>query len=152
MIIFVHAGIVSICFTQIFRVVFSVAGLPAAEILTPQLLFHQVGQFSVNMYSKIHWYIFSSFHKSAQVEVIFSSILLLNITLSSQKSFMMLSEFFISIPVKNSSAVCDELMKDNIFAVPLTKGVRLAVCSMPLPKVKGLAAIIKAAIDKVDNN
>lgn len=60
--------------------------------------------------------------------------------------------FFISIPVKNSSAVCDELMKDNIFAVPLTKGVRLAVCSMPLPKVKGLAAIIKAAIDKVDNN
>jgi len=87
---------------QICRVGVIVPGLPHARILTSQLFVHQIGQFSVNMYSKIHWYIFSSFHKSAQVEVIFSSILLLNITLSSQKSFMMLSEFFISIPVKLS--------------------------------------------------
>lgn len=57
--------------------------------------------------------------------------------------------FFISMPVKNSAVVCAELHKDNIFAVPLAAGVRVALCAVPVEKIKGMAAKIKAAIDKV---
>jgi len=56
--------------------------------------------------------------------------------------------FFMSIPAKNSMAVCEELKKDKIFCVPLTAGVRVAVCGVPLGKVKGLALKIKSAMDK----
>lgn len=48
--------------------------------------------------------------------------------------------FFISIPSPDPKAVCDELGKVNIFPVPLAKGVRFALCSIPKAKVKGLAA------------
>lgn len=57
--------------------------------------------------------------------------------------------FFISIPHPDSVAVCEELKKEHIYCVPLAAGVRVAVCSIPLPKMKGLAAKIKAAMDKV---
>lgn len=57
--------------------------------------------------------------------------------------------FFMSIPAKDSDAICDELKKDKIFCVPLAAGVRVAVCGTPLPKVKGLAKKIKAAMDAV---
>ncbi len=58
--------------------------------------------------------------------------------------------FFISIPCQDSKAVCDKLHADNIFAVPLAAGVRVAVCAIPTKKVKGMAAKIKAAIDAVE--
>ncbi len=59
--------------------------------------------------------------------------------------------FFTSMPVKNPAAVCEELKKDLIFAVPLAAGVRLAICSVPTHKISGLAAKIKVAIDKFGN-
>ena len=59
--------------------------------------------------------------------------------------------FFLSIPSKDPVAVCDKLHEDNIFAVPLAAGVRVAVCAIPLRKVKGMAAKIKAAMDAVEN-
>ena len=58
--------------------------------------------------------------------------------------------FFLSIPVKNSDAVCDKLHDDNIFAVPLAKGVRVAVCAVPTTKIVGMASKIKKAIEIVD--
>ena len=39
--------------------------------------------------------------------------------------------------------------KDNIFMVPLKKGIRLAVCSVSKKKIHGLAAKIKATLDAV---
>ena len=57
--------------------------------------------------------------------------------------------FFISIPVKNPVAVCDKLHDDNIFAVPLAAGVRVAVCAVPLKKIKGMAAKINSAVQNV---
>ena len=42
--------------------------------------------------------------------------------------------FFLSIPAENPDAICDELHKENIFAVPLAAGVRIAVCAVPLKK------------------
>ena len=56
--------------------------------------------------------------------------------------------FFISIPAANSQAVCEALQDELVFAAPLALGVRLGVCSVPLPKIKGLAAKVKKAVDK----
>ncbi|SHJ98143.1 aromatic-amino-acid transaminase [Geosporobacter subterraneus DSM 17957] len=39
--------------------------------------------------------------------------------------------FFITIPCSNPEAVTKELQKDLIFAVPMGKGIRFAVCSVP---------------------
>jgi aromatic-amino-acid transaminase len=59
-----------------------------------------------------------------------------------------ISGFFITIPVTRSQEICDILQKDNIFMVPLAKGIRLAVCSVSKKKMTGLAAKLKAAIDE----
>ncbi len=53
--------------------------------------------------------------------------------------------FFLSIPARDSEAVCNKLHEDNIFAVPLAAGVRVAVCAVPLKKITGMAEkILKA--------
>ena len=58
--------------------------------------------------------------------------------------------FFLSIPSTNPDAVCDKLHEDNIFAVPLAAGVRIAVCAVPLKKIKGIAAKVNAALQAVE--
>ncbi len=58
--------------------------------------------------------------------------------------------FFLSIPAKNPDAICDKLHEDNIFAVPLAAGVRIAVCAVPLRKIKGMAAKVMAAMQAVE--
>ena len=60
-----------------------------------------------------------------------------------------ISGFFITIPMEGSQKVCDELEKENIFLVPLGKGIRLAVCSVSKKKIHGLAAKIKSTLDAV---
>lgn len=60
-----------------------------------------------------------------------------------------LSGFFITIPMTNAQAVCDEMERQHIFLVPLKKGIRLAVCSVSKKKMAGLAAELKTAIDKM---
>ena len=57
-----------------------------------------------------------------------------------------ISGFFITIPVTNSQAVCDDLEKQNVFLVPLKKGIRLAVCSVSKAKMEGLAHKLALAI------
>lgn len=58
--------------------------------------------------------------------------------------------FFLSIPAKNPEAICEKLHEDNIFAVPLAAGVRVALCAVPLKKIKGMAAKIYAAMQAVE--
>lgn len=58
--------------------------------------------------------------------------------------------FFLSIPAANPDAVCAKLQEDNIFAVPLAKGVRVAVCAVPAFKIKGMATKIKQAMAAID--
>ena len=53
--------------------------------------------------------------------------------------------FFLSIPAKNPDAICEKLHEENIFAVPLAAGVRIAVCAVPVRKIKGMAAKVLAA-------
>lgn len=57
--------------------------------------------------------------------------------------------FFLSIPAKNPDAICEKLHEDNIFAVPLAAGVRIAVCAVPLKKIKGMAVKVNAAMQAV---
>ena len=43
--------------------------------------------------------------------------------------------------------VHDALMNAHIYTVEVNKGIRVAVCSLPVKKVKGLAARMKAVFD-----
>ncbi|MDU4961799.1 MAG: aminotransferase class I/II-fold pyridoxal phosphate-dependent enzyme [Sporomusaceae bacterium] len=58
--------------------------------------------------------------------------------------------YFLTIPAKNPTAVCNKLHDDLIFAVPLGKGIRIAVCAVPSQKIKGMAGKVAAAIAAVD--
>jgi aromatic-amino-acid transaminase len=58
--------------------------------------------------------------------------------------------FFISIPASNAVDICNKLTESNIFVVPLAAGVRVAVCAVPLNKIKGLAAKIQEAIESLN--
>lgn len=57
--------------------------------------------------------------------------------------------FFITVPAQNPDAVCDKLHDDHVFAVPLGKGVRIAVCAVPTSKMFGMAAKVAAAMTAV---
>lgn len=58
------------------------------------------------------------------------------------------SGFFISIPCKDSPLVVDKLKDDNIFLVPIPKGMRFAVCSVSEEKCRMVPEKIKKAINK----
>lgn len=47
--------------------------------------------------------------------------------------------FFISVPTLDPAAASSLLRQSNIYVVPLTKGLRVAVCSVPSAKIRGLA-------------
>ena len=57
--------------------------------------------------------------------------------------------FFLSLPTSQPDAVCDKLAAENIYLVPLEKGVRIAVCAIPTAKMPGLAAAVKRAFTAV---
>ena len=54
--------------------------------------------------------------------------------------------FFITIPCDNPKTAAEKLEKDNIFVVPLKKGLRFAICGLPTAKIPGLAAKTKRVI------
>lgn len=56
------------------------------------------------------------------------------------------SGFFVTIPAIQPEESCRLLVEDNIFAVPISRGIRFAMCSVPLYKIKGIAGKIKRAI------
>lgn len=58
--------------------------------------------------------------------------------------------FFISVPCDNSNKVADALMEEGVFIVPMAKGLRIAVSSLSVEKLKKMPGIIKKAIDKVN--
>ena len=53
--------------------------------------------------------------------------------------------FFISVPAKNPDAIAEKLHEEHIYIVPLAAGLRVAVCSIPLKQMPGLAAKIYQA-------
>jgi aromatic-amino-acid transaminase len=53
--------------------------------------------------------------------------------------------FFISVPAANPVAASNVLRENDIFAVPLAQGLRIAVCAVPLRQMLGFAAKVAAA-------
>ena len=57
--------------------------------------------------------------------------------------------FFASMPMPNPDEVAAELEKENIFLVPLAKGIRASVASMSEENCKMVPARIKACMEKL---
>lgn len=57
--------------------------------------------------------------------------------------------YFLTIPAKNPDMVCEKLHDDNIFAVPLAKGIRIAVCAVTTKKITGMAGKIAKAMQAI---
>lgn len=60
------------------------------------------------------------------------------------------SGFFITVPVSHSAEIAAKLNEDNLFLVPLSKGLRIAICAIPSSRIKGMATLIKKAVDTVN--
>ncbi|NCA78307.1 MAG: aminotransferase class I/II-fold pyridoxal phosphate-dependent enzyme, partial [Alphaproteobacteria bacterium] len=56
--------------------------------------------------------------------------------------------FFASIPCDQPEKVVDELMKEGIFLVPLSKGIRVAVSALSLERLVMIPERIRAAMEK----
>lgn len=54
--------------------------------------------------------------------------------------------FFITVPAANPREAAAKLEKENIFVVPLAKGLRFAICAMPVHKMPGVATKTLAAL------
>ena len=63
------------------------------------------------------------------------------------KTYPYQSGFFITIPCHKENEVILELKKRKIYLLPTANSVRVAICSMPLKDIKGLAKKIKEVID-----
>jgi len=57
--------------------------------------------------------------------------------------------FFISIPCDNAKEISDKLIEQNLFLVPLKKGLRFAVCAVSEDKCKIAPAMIKKIMDEI---
>ena len=60
------------------------------------------------------------------------------------------SGFFITVPVANSAEIAAKLNEDNLFLVPLKKGLRIAICAIPSSRIIGMATLIKKAVEAVN--
>lgn len=58
--------------------------------------------------------------------------------------------FFICIPCSNPVKAAEDLAADNLFVIPLQTGLRFAVCAVSEEKCRKSPALIKKAIDKLD--
>lgn len=60
--------------------------------------------------------------------------------------------FFVTVKIEDNNvrnAYQEALMKEHIYTVMVNKGIRVAVCSLPVEKCKGLAARMKKILDEV---
>lgn len=59
--------------------------------------------------------------------------------------------FFVTLSMDNDlrDRYHEALMENNIFTVKVNKGIRVAICSMPVAKVKGLAGHMEEILDEV---
>jgi len=54
--------------------------------------------------------------------------------------------FFATIPCDNSMAIAEKLFKEQVYLVPMKKGLRVAFCALPTTQIPGLAERIKNAL------
>ncbi|MDD2402014.1 MAG: aminotransferase class I/II-fold pyridoxal phosphate-dependent enzyme [Clostridia bacterium] len=59
------------------------------------------------------------------------------------------SGFFITVPSSDPRKLTEILMESNIYTVPLKKGIRFAICAVPVLKMSGMARKTKEALGRV---
>jgi aspartate/tyrosine/aromatic aminotransferase len=57
--------------------------------------------------------------------------------------------FFGSVKCKDPHALCERLIKDNLFTVPLHNGIRLALCAISETKSALAPKLIRKALDQL---
>ncbi len=57
--------------------------------------------------------------------------------------------FFVSIPCKDPNALCEGLIEEKLFAVPLQNGLRLALCAISEEKCRQAPMIIKKVLQRI---
>lgn len=57
------------------------------------------------------------------------------------------SGFFVTVPTTDPLKVANKLKTDNIFLLPMEKGLRIALCAIPTSQIYGLARKIVEAMD-----
>ena len=57
--------------------------------------------------------------------------------------------FFVTIPSDAPAKVTEELMKEHVYLIPVSRGIRVAVCSVPKRQITGLAQRIYDAMKRV---
>lgn len=55
--------------------------------------------------------------------------------------------FFLNVPTVNPVSVYEKMRKNGVYVVPLETSIRIAVCSVSIEEMIGLATMIKVAID-----
>lgn len=58
--------------------------------------------------------------------------------------------FFIAIPCKNPGLITEKLASENIFVVPLEKGLRFSTCAVQKPKCQKASKVIEKVISEFD--
>lgn len=59
--------------------------------------------------------------------------------------------FFVSVPCNDPNALCEALIEEKLFAVPLQNGIRLALCAISEEKCVQSAQIIKRVMEQINN-
>ena len=57
--------------------------------------------------------------------------------------------FFVSVPCNDPAKLCERLIADRLFSVPLRKGIRLALCAISEEKCAQIPAMIKKALTEI---
>ena len=60
------------------------------------------------------------------------------------------SGFFASIPCEDSMRHVEDIMRGNVFLVPLPKGIRISLASISIEQASKLPAIIAKTLKKQD--
>ncbi len=58
--------------------------------------------------------------------------------------------FFVSVECKDPKALCERLIEDNLFTVPLQNGIRLALCAISEEKCAVAPKLIKKALEELE--
>ena len=62
-----------------------------------------------------------------------------------------LDGFFISIPCENPKEISQKLIEENLYIVPLKKGLRFAICSVNEEKCEIAPSIIKKVMESLNS-
>jgi aspartate/tyrosine/aromatic aminotransferase len=116
------------------RGTWSCSPTPAIELLNKMLAPEQIGEFKQGLSQARQTII-------ARGETFLREAREANLPLIPYKN-----GFYVIVKCDNSQLVYEKLTKNHIYAVPVAQGIRMALCSMPMKDIIGLAGKLKRII------